>query len=358
MLFWAELLRERIEGQKAPNVEFIPSVEIPYQYQHLPDTVHIEDVSESGENDRAEIQHLSQRLENVSPIQLISAAPTSTPFGGPTVTSTAVAEIATNGQMNIPATHTPATVTTSNPTETPRSRPSVMDSDMRQWRDSREYHSLSNWTLNETEDELLANMAIQMLEVARCPSRAANIPSDDESPSDHYDFPVENRKKRPMLTPPVLSVAAPNQTYVINTTTSNSTGAIPKVATVGAQETRAPQTTSIASTNTVYTRTNSCPIMSYELPKTPWPASVSELTVPRAANTGNAQYSKAVRDEIDRRRKLRSLSDARRVPFGPMASNTPIVSEARDNEVTRDHISTHNGLPLPSSPIKRIPMKI
>lgn len=88
MLFWAETIRERIESQKSPNMEFIPSVEIPVRYQQIPNLIDTENIPDDSTLDREKMDQLSERLKNVSPIELLSNGKSSTPFSAPSTQAT------------------------------------------------------------------------------------------------------------------------------------------------------------------------------------------------------------------------------------------------------------------------------
>lgn len=162
MLFWAENIRERIERQRTPDMEFIPCVEIQIQYQRIPAAAYVEDVSEPENIDRREIDALPQRLKSVSPIEPIRHAKSSTPF---TSTSTpATTEMPPERSFANPA----ATIV-------PSLAPS--GNDMQQWRNPSGRKDSHAQTIHESESdtpfsvlemaEMLRNEARQRLRESR-----------------------------------------------------------------------------------------------------------------------------------------------------------------------------------------------
>lgn len=305
MLFWAETIREKIEYQKAPNAEFIPCVSIPAEYQRKPELIEMEDISESSGEEQEEIRRLSQRLENISPIGPVRGSIVSS-----TPSTSSAALISTNTFTISNAMNTQARTNGDTPFRRPK--PTL---NMHQWRDPNEHQSRRDRDMDDlpTPDCIL-KMAEQLRDDAMRRRDTVRSSLENGSLIDLTDSPgdTEATQRRPILVAPVL------KTQVQNVNSASGKGAIPKQAKLATVNKPSPSpSVPIPANDVIEQRASSIPIMGTGKPMPQ--GHQGETNVPTCGKApnhgGHTPYSKAVYDEIDRRRAERARNENRTTSF-------------------------------------------
>lgn len=355
MLFWAEMIRERIEGQRNPHDVFIPCVEIPIQYQRIPEEPRIEDISDSDAQTQNQIHQLSQRLQNVAPIQPASPTVASAPFAIP-VTAASETLNQTMAQPLVPPPQLTPVISapSSFPSQGVWQNTSTPFFNTNQWRDPNNKND--EFISPELESpEYVIDFMKQMRDENR--ERQRQILQSLDNFSDFDLTGPDSAKRNTVLNPPQLRLPEEMRTHA-----SKATGAIPKQTQAPMANMNGGRSISGAMTNTVYSSTTTAPIMNYEFP-TPPPANTAvdtptTHTVPTTRSTTQGpvgQYSKAIREEIDRRKRERGGNDQRTVTFRKTEySDAPhpehkTVREKQYRSTVHEMIPRPNPTPSPST---------